>query len=111
MQYAILVLGRYGIRVDFVRYAQYAAEAACEAFIDMHRGLFIPGRQIALAFRRDAEHAALEVDVDAGRVQARRKRIKFKRMRCLADVEHRVRGDVIAADADAGVKSTLHLLL
>ena len=89
MQHPVAVARRHGVWIDVVGQRQHAPEAAGEALVDVHGRLAVLGRQIHLALAGDGQHTLLDLDVDAGRVEAGGEGVNLDRLRSVADIHGR----------------------
>ena len=88
-----------------------AAETPFETLVDVRRRLAVVGGQGAGALAFDGEHAALEVDLDARRVDAGREGVDLHRLGRAADVQRRVAAGEAADAGRHGVEGLLQLAL
>ena len=83
------------------------AEVPGEAFVDVRGGFLVVGADDGFALAFDRQHAAVELDVDPGRIDAGREGVDFHRGWRAADVQRRV---AAGKSADAGRDGVERLL-
>jgi hypothetical protein len=77
----------------------------------MDAGRLVPGRQVGLAFASDAEHATLQLNLDALRLQAWREPVNLRRLRRAGNVQGRKAAACETPNARRELDSLLELLL
>jgi hypothetical protein len=111
VQHALAVARLHRVRVDVVGQRHHAPEPSGKALVDVHRGLRVAAGQMAGAFAGHRQHALLDLQVDARRIQARHECVDLQRARRAADVHRRKTAAAQAADARRQFESLLHVAL